>query len=325
MKRLFKGLTVCSLAAALAISAAACGDVVKNGSKIQNLTVTLAYYEDGEQVTRDVNFELYLNFAPATIEHVKYLAENGYYDGTVVSNLSSYFEFGAYSSSDGSLVSKYEATDAKGYKSIISQSYVTGKNIGPSGSLARYVESDGIYNIYGEFAENGIGGNKLALTGGALVLKRDYSDDTTKSYYNTGKATLAVTFTTGTYFDSASKFAIIGKIVSDDAENFSDEKSSYKFISDLMNDYKSDDDGNTYYYYTYESDDEANAAAIAEYGRYFMKDDDGKYFYKDADGNYTSSLDEETDKDLIKELKEKSVYLLNLPYSEITVKSVKVG
>lgn len=320
MKKFFKSLSVAAVAAVVAMSAASCGGVVKNGSKIEKCKVTLSYTADGETLTRDVNFELYTNFAPATIEHFKYLAENGYYDGTVVSNVNSYLEFGEYYSVDGNEASKYAADATNGYSKYITSAYTSGKTIGGSG-LSRYTDTGA---IRGEFAANGIGGNTLTLSG-ALVLKRDYSADKNNSYYDTGRATMAVTFGTGAYFDAANKFAVIGKILSDDNDEFSDSVSSYSFVQKLRTDYAKDADGNAYYYYSYESDDEDNAAKIEKYGRYFMTDEDGAYYAKDSSGAYTVELDEEEDADLIKEFASKSVYMRTIPYSTITVVSVKVG
>ncbi len=324
MKKITKVLFALTLAATVSVASTAC-DEVKNGSVIKNCTVTIGY--DGDK-TQDVTFELYMNYAPATIEHFTYLAENGYYNDTVVSNLNGYIEFGAYKKSDGKLVGKY-GDDEKSYGKIITAAYASGKKM--INGENRYLAEN---NIYGEFAANGIGGNKLDFTSGALVLKRDRTENA--STYNTGKATMAITFSTGSYFNDKSKFAILGKLSKSDAITVKDsdgkEKTvtSYDFVYGLYTDYKTKTDGDdsyTYYYfgYTY-SGDEENAPDLDKYGRYFMKDGDGTYYYKDESGEYKNALDadDEADKLMLDAFGEKSLYFATLPYTDIVIKSIKI-
>lgn len=317
MKKLAKGILAFSCMAAM-VFASSCGDTVKNGSKIDAGKITLNYIDkDGEEKTRAINFELYVNYAPATTEHFEYLAGKGYYDGTVMSNVSSYAEFGAFTEKDGLLSSKYEKDAEKGYYSFITKEYSLNKYLGSDKTVARYAED---LSINGEFAENGFGGNKLGLTGGSIVLKRDIDTDSPSSAYNTGKATMAITFGSSAYFASADRFAVIGKILSDDSSKFSDKKSSLEFLQALMAELDADSDGNSYWYYG-----KADSEHVGNYDRYLMKDKDGAYYIKDASGNYTVELDETEDKDFLKELSEQAAYLNNLPYHTVTIVSVKIG
>ena len=312
MNKILKSILALSFSTLFIVGASACSNgTVKNGSKIEKCTITLAYEKDGESKEREVNFELYLNFAPATIEHFKYLAEKGYFDNSAISSVSSYLEFGAYELKDG----EYLSIDDK-YKSVITSDYASGKTIGKN-STARYTD---LLNIVGEFEANGFGGNKLSFTSGALVLKREYSKDANSSYYDTGRGTMAVVFGSGTYFNSSSKYAIIGKLADDDATD--DESSSLDFVKDLMSDFDADDSGNIYYYFGYTADDDDLNDKIAEYGRQFMKDDDGIYYRVDAEGKYTVALDKEEDDDLLDAFSDNSAYMQVLPYGAITVKSV---
>ena len=331
MKKVITAVVAAATLFCTALVSTSC-DKVKNGSVIKNCTVTIVYDGDKEQ---DITIELYKNYAPATIEHFTYLSENGYYDNTAVSNLNGYFEFGAY--------------DKEKYEGIITDEYVKGKTV---------VNGDDRYtsdkSIYGEFKENGIGGNKLDFSSGALVLKRDYSESSSKSYYNTGKATMAITFSaSGSYFNDKTKYAILGKLSKDDEitvknSDGEDEKmTSYDFVYKLYTGYKTekDDDetySNTYYYFgydyssypysegadNYDADEKANYATLNAklnvYGRYFKRDIDGNYFYKD--GEEYKALDEENEDDqlLIDAFTEKSLYLSILPYKAITIKKITV-
>ncbi len=312
MKKIFKGVMALALSSLVAVGVSACsGDIVKEGSKIQNCSITLSYFSDGEVKERMLGFELYLNFAPATIEHFKYLAENGYFNGSAISSVSSYLEFGAFELKDG----VYTSIDEK-YTSLINAQYAKDKKIGKN-DTPRYTDK---FNIVGEFEANGFGGNKLTLSSGALVVKRDYSKDANNSYYDTGRGTMAITFGSGSYFNSSTKFAIIGKIVSDDASD--DEESSIDFAKSLMSDFDADENGNTYYYFAYESDDEELNAKIENYGRQYMKDDDGAYYRLDSNGAYSIALDSEDDDALLDAFSDNSVFMQVLPYGAITVKSI---
>ena len=325
MKKFLRFIASALLVGAISLSATACNQQIEKGSRIEYLDVTLEYEIDGEATEKTVSFKIYSNFAPATLEHFKYLAAQGYYDGSAISDMtSSYVEFGAYALSGNQLLSKYDAATEKNYYSIITDAYVSGKTIG-SGDLARYVAD---YSIVGEFEKNGFGGNKLDLSLGALVLKRDKGSD--GSYYNTGKGTMAITFGSTGYFGAKTDFAILGKLRSDD--EVEDDKSSYDFIRSLIEDFDTDADERSYYYYNYvytekDLEDEDNATAndkLAAYGRYFMNDNGG-YYYKGANGSYNEPLDATDDAKLISAFSSHSENMLSLPSADakLKIKSVK--
>lgn len=305
MKKLLKGLiaTVCALCCMLGVVAC---DEIKDGSKIKKGTITVSV--DGTE--QDFNFELYLNFAPGTIEHFTYLVENGYYNETAVSNVNSHVEFGGYYFKDGKLASKYDDSE-KSYLKIITETYAKGKIVG-SKSDKRYGKD---MLVTGEFYKNGYDGNTLSLDG-ALVLKRDVDDEAAYNAYNTGKATMAFTFGSDYYFNSADEFAIIGKLVTDDASG--NVKSSYDRMKALL-DYAKDADENTYYYYTKGGD----------FGNYFMKNKDGEYFAQDENGDYyelveDADVEEDAVELLLKEFTDNSDYMNVLPHSEKIIKVVKI-
>jgi hypothetical protein len=300
MKRLFKGLIALCVAVCCLLSVTAC-DEIKNGSKIKTVTITF----DVNGTEEKIDFELYLNLAPATIEHFEYLARNNYYDDSVVSNIKSYVEFGAWYGEKGEYVSKYAENATKGYSSLITSAYMSGKLIGSNKADARY-EGD---CIVGEFARNGYVGNTLDLTG-ALVLKRDSNLEDDGLAYNTGKATMAVTFGSGGYFTSKDAFAIIGKVVTDDATD--SKKSSYNRLKAIMEDYAEDDDGNVYYFYTGDVE--------SDVGNYFMFTENSEYLAQDDTGAFTVEITTETHEDLLKDFVENSDSLKTIPYGDVVIK-----
>ena len=299
MKKLLKKLTVAVLSVSCLFGAVACSSTVKGGSKIQVMTVTF----DIDGTEKSVDFELYLNYAPGTIDHVKYLIGKGYYDGTLVSNVNKQIEFGEY---EEGRVSKYTDKAKLSYVSAIKDYATADKTNGSSGTIKRYVDEEGKINenyaINGEFELNGIKGNKLDFSNGALVLKREVGTESgDRSYDDTARATLAVTFSSNTYYDDTRAFAIIGKI-----KNSDDVTELKKLVGD---DYTKDD-GNTEYCYK---------------GEYYMLKSDGKYYSLDDKGDYTVELDDESE--IVEEFKssETSKYLEIVPAKTIIVKSIKLG
>ena len=137
MKKLFTKIIAIALALTVIFSFTAC-DEIENGSKIQRIKITLQLND--EQV--EVEAKLYVNYAPNTVAHVTKLIEDGYYNGKDVSNITStYFQFGDYSNSNGTLT-----------------------EIAQGSSVA------------GEFEKAGLKGNPLTTTAGTILLKRDKDD-----------------------------------------------------------------------------------------------------------------------------------------------------
>lgn len=305
MKKLIKGLIAICMAVCCLLGVVSC-DVIKNGSKLQAVTVTL----NVNGVEEDFNFELYLNLAPGTIDHFTYLVNEGYYDNTIVSNVKGHVEFGAY---DSSFNSKY-GEGAKSYYSLINANTVKDKYVGPAKD-ARY---DSKFNVVGEFASNGYVGNSLSLDG-ALVLKREDLEDV-----NSARATMAITFGSDSYFTSANDFAVIGKILTDDAED--EDETSYNRLKAIMSEYAEDEHGNVYYNYAYVSGDRKD-----DYGTFFMlSEESGMYYAKDANGEYTieivddESVEEDAGEILLKEFSTNSKYLNVIPYGDVVITVSKI-
>lgn len=187
MKKLFTKIIAIALALTVLFSFTACGEEVEGGSKIQRIKITLQL--DDENV--EVEAKLFVNYAPKTVEHVIGLIEKGYYNGMDISNIaSSYFQFGDYKIANG----KLEAVD--------------------QGSTVK-----------GEFENAGLTGNRLTVSPGAILLKRDKDD------INSGKATLAVVLSASAPFTVAN-YCVFGKIINDDGNKEAD-ASSMEYLSSL--------------------------------------------------------------------------------------------
>lgn len=307
MKRLFKSLMALCLAGCCIFGATAC-DAVKNNSKLKTLSIVF----DVDGTEEKIDFELYVDLAPGTVDHFTYLCSQGYYDNTAVSNIKGHVEFGEFYYDANVFKSKYDDDAIKSYSSIITSSYAQGKTVGPAND-PRY-NSD--FTINGEFSKNGYTGNTLSLSG-ALVLKRDIDTEDAGLKYNSGKATMAITFGSDNYFGNASEFAVIAKVLTDDTNG--GKKSSYDRLKAIMTDNAEDEDGNIYYYY----DGEVKVDGV---GNYIFYSDDGKYFAQDETGAYTVELDGEKYDELIEDFAENPQNLRTLPAGKkITVKSITIS
>ena len=129
---------------------------------------------------------------------------------------------------------------------------------------------------------------------------------------------MAVTFGSGGYFSSRDAFAIIGKVVDDDATD--DKESSYDRLQKIMEDYAEDENGNVYYFYTGDVSTEG-------VGNYYMYTEDGEYFAKDETGAFTIELTTETHEDLLKDFADNEYELKTIPYGDVVikVKSITLG
>ena len=298
MKNLFKKLVVAALSVSCVIGAIGCSSNVENGSKIETLTVTF----DIDGTEKSVDFKLYINYAPGTIEHVKYLVGKNYYDNTLVSNVNKHIEFGEYEEASSGRVSKYSDAATLSYVSLMSHYSIDNKTLGSSGSHKSYYDDNGKpnegYAINGEFEANGFKNNKLDFSNGALVLKREIGDKTSDAdYFDTARATLAVTFGSDSYYDTTANFVIIGKV-----KNSDDVTELKKLIG---TDY-TENDGDITYCYKGET--------------YLYKD--GKY-YALENGEYNKELDD--DGELVQEFKDNAKLMEIIPTKTITVKSVRLG
>lgn len=199
MNKILAKIIAVALSLTALFSLTACGEV-ELGSKIERIQITIALTDaEGEVTEYEVEAKLYVNFAPETIAHVKTLIESGYYNGTDITNVtSSYFQFGDYTlAEDGKLAQK-------------------------DGNVA---------SIKGEFEKAGWVGNKLTVQQGAIILKRATEGENGGSKYATGKATLAVAFSSSAPF-AVKEYCIFGQIVSDDGDKEAD-KDSVEYLSSL--------------------------------------------------------------------------------------------
>lgn len=297
MKNLFKKLVVAALSVSCVIGAAGCSSNVENGSKIETLTVTF----DIGGTEKSVDFKLYLNYAPGTIEHVKYLVGKNYYDNTLVSNVNKHIEFGEYEAASSGRVSKYSDAATLSYVALMTHYSLENKTLGSSGSRKSYYNDGKLnegYTLNGEFEANGFKNNKLDFSNGALVLKRETGKKTSDAdYFDTARATLAVTFGTDSYYDNTSNFVIIGKIK---------KSADVTELKKLIGTEYTENDGDITYCYKGET--------------YLYKD--GKY-YALENGEFNKELD--ADGDLVKEFKDNSKLMEIIPTKTITVKSVRLS
>lgn len=316
MKKILSGFLAAFMTVGVCALATGCGETIENGSKIEKCTIT--FEVDGEE--QAIDFKLYMNIATNTIGHFKYLAGKGYYDGSRVSDVNNAIEFGAYDSQWNSLDDKYA--------SIINATYVN--------SLSDKEIYTKKFTINGEFEVNGYKyeGTTLDLREGALVLKRGLKAIDGEDYieaYDTGKGVMAITFaevSADSYVNSASSFAILGKVVKDDASG--DVKSSYTRLKTILQDYKKNDAEEKFYYFSYEPDttdkDEIVDLdkAIEKYGREYMVETDGDTYAKGEGGEYNVKIssDDELGKIYLDAISSKKAYVSLRPVKDITIKSV---
>ena len=329
MKKLLKRICAAFLAAATVFCFASCGKgVVKDGSKIEKMTVTLEYTDtDDKAQTLKVEIELYMNYAPATIDHVKYLASKGYYNGTIVSDLkTNHIEFGEFYLDNGERKSRYDENAKLAYTSIINSDYVSGKTIA-NGKRNRYTATG---SIVGEFRANGISSSKtLTVSDGTLVLKRDTLTYDSDGGHDTAKGTLALVTGSDSYYTNvesgytaAQCFAVIGKITKG--------KDTLKKLITDADKYVKDTNGSTTYYFDYENcvdkndkDSETLYEQFESLGHVFVKDSEGKYTA--VGGETPIEITSDDYSDVLSKLNGNSKYLRAIPYKTITIKSVSLS
>lgn len=181
----------------------------------------------------ELEYKLYRNMYPATVQHFIELADNGYYDGMCVHNYdSTHFYTGAYTynASDvnngkGGLEYVDYYSIVKGYSSFTQTVF----------DLADTTYSTGTYTVYGEFTNNGfsVENNGLKHAYGSLamyyndisdicetkVFTRLSSDTSTYVYkdYKFNSATSEFYIFTGTSNSSANaKYCVFGELTDEE-------------------------------------------------------------------------------------------------------------
>lgn len=279
---------------ALSVCAFAACDDIEQGSKIQRMVITLEFYDASGKVadTKDVQVKLYTNFAPMACERFVKLAEDGYFNGTCVSNVqSNWFEFGEYSYDENGLLTKKEFDTTK---------YGT---------------------LKGEVEKNGWIGNKLYTKSGALLFKHDTETTTNMSKYDTAKGTVIIALgSISKYVET--DYCVFGMVCSDDQGDnpySSLDDSSLKnrsgktslnvayTVADLVS-----NDGVRTFYYTKED---------TFYTR--VIDDDGTRYYQGIEINETTPELDGDDLEKIQDLiAESDPELYTVPYTKVVIKSV---
>ncbi|MBQ6883724.1 MAG: peptidylprolyl isomerase [Clostridia bacterium] len=292
MKRTLVKIMALTLALVTIFAFTACKKEIKNGSQIQRMKVELSYQDAaGEEViTTTVGLELYLNFAPETVAHFIALCEEGYYNNVCVSNVSDkWLEFGGY---------KYDADG-----NFVENAYTK-------------------QPINGEFAKNGWIGNKLSVTQGSLILKRDY-DDGESSKYNTAKGTVIVCLSSGAASTfSSDRYCVFGMVTSDDANAEAatdvEKKSSIAKLSSLASFAQQEVNGNKVTTWFYEGNNE-------QYKNQFITkwiDEDGETHYAKGASIDGEEMTSEQVEEFLDLYGEETKSFLVVPYTQIVIKSI---
>ena len=145
MKKFFKKVVCMSLA----LASVAGASLAMSGCTTDHPEVEMQVAFNGK--TYSLTYQLYRKFAPNTVEHFLYLAENGYYDGLCVHDYEADklytggYTYDENKTEDGGLT----------YKSY----YDTVKSYEGEFPLSAWVDSDKqvpTYTLYGEFSKNDV-------------------------------------------------------------------------------------------------------------------------------------------------------------------------
>lgn len=314
MKKILSGILAAFMTVGVCALTTSCDDNIKNGSKIEKCTVTF----DVDGTEEAIDFELYMNIAPSTITHFKYLAEKGFYNGSAVSDVASYITFGETDKD-------YKSLDSK-YSSIINDAYVKSLK---AKEQEMYTSK---FTLIGEFESNGFPyeGTALDLSDGALVLRRAIDDDGDINQNDTAKGAISITFGSSSYYGTSASaykdFVVFGKADKNDASG--DKKSSYTRVKAILEDYKKGTNDEKVYYFAYEPEDNDEnktlIAAINEYGRDYMVEADGDTYVKDAAGAYTVKITKDTESGdaYLNAIENNAKYVILRPSKGITIKSI---
>ncbi len=206
----------CVLATALVtLFSVSCGNTIKDGVTMRYATVELSYTPEGSSVekTESIVIEIYTNYAPNTSEKFIGLANDGFYDNTVVNTVeNTWFSLGGHT---------YDGTT------------LTPKTSGSK--------------LAGEFYNNGFRGNKLGIKKGSVLMYHPYRnnvDDIADCYDGADCRFTICTSTTGEY--STVEYCVFGMIEDEDDLKVLDEIAA---LRDRSTDDSSDENTDTYRYY----------------------------------------------------------------------------
>ena len=162
MKKFFKK----ALCMTLAVASVAGASLAMTGCTTDHPEVEMQVSFNGQ--TYNLTYQLYRKFAPNTVKHFLYLAENGYYDGLCVHDYTADkmytggYSYDANKTEDGGLVYKSYYDTVKSYESEFPFSaWVDSEKVVPT------------YTLYGEFSKNDVkveNGSFLKQTFGSLTM-----------------------------------------------------------------------------------------------------------------------------------------------------------
>lgn len=249
MKKIISTIIVCVMLAVTALACTAC----TVGGKFGKMTVTITYYSlntdtgayTATEETETVSVKLYKHFAPNTVDRVKTLANENFFNGAV------FYKNASYSSQVmvGDLYYGDNGFSEKRY-----DKYLTATEDNP-------------YAM--EFEKGGVKGIDLTATNGYVGLWRDFSRNSKLTYtdsstFGLGCSTLFLPTGTTSY---TGYFAIFGKL----------DQSFIDFMDDIKADLSDSDDYTSYTVYSV-AVEENGVAKTGEDDLYYVLDDNAPVF-----------------------------------------------
>lgn len=263
MSKKFKHVLISfALAAVVSVSAAASACTIK--TKHPRAKITIEFNEQ----TYNIEYTLYRNMYPQTVQHFIELADDGFYNDMVIHNYSSTDWFtGGYSYADGYETAYTTAGTLRDYLDEYSkeeQYYSLADKLTPSvykqlryeGDKEVVSGEDALPTLIGEFANNDHRIEKGAVTADFGVLKMYYYDKGTDNHqkvaiknsfgqilehdyrYNCATSVFAIQTSDSSSY-SESNYAIFARLRNDKAED------TLNALSDAIDDYISDNYSST--------------------------------------------------------------------------------
>lgn len=263
MSKKFKHVLISfALAAVVSVSAAASACTIK--TKHPRAKITIEFNEQ----TYNIEYTLYRNMYPQTVQHFIELADEGFYNDMVIHNYSSTDWFtGGYSYADGYETAYTTAGTLRDYLDEYSkegQYYSLADKLTPSvykqlryeGNKEVVSGEDALPTLIGEFANNDHRIEKGAVTADFGVLKMYYYDKGTDNHqkvaiensfgqilehdyrYNCATSVFAIQTSESSSY-SESNYAIFARLRNDKAED------TLNALADAIDDYISDNYSST--------------------------------------------------------------------------------